>query len=69
MTDDSAGRLTAWWGTDDNADRPLQIATVNAADAARLRAAGGRIDMTGTPNTPYVYDLSEGHRGGFPTVT
>ncbi|MFE9993723.1 S8 family serine peptidase [Streptomyces avermitilis] len=66
VTDDRAGRLTAWWGTDDNADLPLQIATVNAADAARLRAAGGRIDMTGTPNTPYVYDLSEGHRGRIP---
>ncbi|MFF1447290.1 S8 family serine peptidase [Streptomyces sp. NPDC058274] len=65
VTDDSAGRLNAWFGTDDNADRPLQIATVNTADAARLRAAG-RVDMTGTLNTPYVYDLSEGHRGRIP---
>lgn len=65
VTDDAPGRLMAWWGTDDNADRPLQIATVNAADAARLRAAG-RVDMTGTPDSPYVYDLSEGHRGAVP---
>ncbi|MFE9834628.1 S8 family serine peptidase [Streptomyces sp. NPDC005551] len=65
VTDDAPGRLSAWFGTDDNADRPLQIATVNAADAARLRAAG-RVDMTGTRNTPYVYDLSEGHRGAVP---
>ncbi|MFF4754099.1 S8 family serine peptidase [Streptomyces sp. NPDC002514] len=65
VTDDLPGRLMAWWGTDDNADRPLQIATVNAADAAKLRAAG-RVDMTGTRNSPYVYDLSEGHRGAVP---
>ncbi|MET9252759.1 S8 family serine peptidase [Streptomyces sp. NPDC003717] len=65
VTDDAPGRLTAWWGTDDNADRPLLIATVNAADAARLRA-GHRVDLTGTPDTPYLYDLSEGHPGAVP---
>ncbi|PPS69831.1 S8 family serine peptidase [Streptomyces sp. MH60] len=65
VTDDAPGRLMSWWGTDDNADRPLQIATVSAADAARLREAG-RADMTGTRDTPYVYDLSEGHRGAVP---
>ncbi|GHB34405.1 peptidase [Streptomyces viridiviolaceus] len=65
VTDDAPGRLMRWWGRDDNADRPLQIATVSAADAARLRTAG-RVDMTGTRNTPYVYDLSEGHRGAVP---
>jgi subtilisin family serine protease len=65
VTDDRPGRLMAWWGTDDNADRPLQIATVNTADAARLRAAG-RVDMTGTADSPYVYDLSEGHREAIP---
>lgn len=65
VTDDAPGRLMAWWGTDDNADRPLQIATVSAADAQRLRRAG-RVDMTGTRNTPYVYDLSEGHQGAVP---
>ncbi|GGU76705.1 peptidase [Streptomyces filipinensis] len=65
VTDDTPGRLMAWWGTDDNADRPLQIATVDAADAARLRTAG-RVDMTGTADSPYVYDLSEGHRGAIP---
>ncbi|MFC8866273.1 S8 family serine peptidase [Streptomyces sp. NPDC057148] len=65
VTDDAPGRLMSWWGTDDNADRPLQIATVSAADAERLRDAG-RVDMTGTRNTPYTYDLSEGHRGAVP---
>ncbi|MET7325175.1 S8 family serine peptidase [Streptomyces sp. NPDC005549] len=65
VTDDAPGRLMSWWGTDDNADRPLQIATVSAADAARLRKAG-RADMTGTRDTPYVYDLSEGHKGAVP---
>ncbi|QTD98358.1 S8 family serine peptidase [Streptomyces cyanogenus] len=65
VTDDVPGRLMAWWGTDDNADRPLQIATVNGADAARLRAAG-RVDMTGTADSPYVYDLADGHRGAVP---
>ncbi|TDT41172.1 subtilisin family serine protease [Streptomyces sp. BK208] len=65
VTDDTAGRLMSYWGTEDNADRPLQIATVSAADARRLREAG-RVDMTGTRNTPYVYDLSEGHRGAVP---
>ncbi|MFC5657030.1 S8 family serine peptidase [Streptomyces nogalater] len=65
VTDDAPGRLMAWWGTDDNTDRPLTIATVNRADAARLRAAG-RADMTGTADSPYVYDLSEGHPGAIP---
>jgi subtilisin family serine protease len=65
VTDDVPGRLNAWWGTDDNAARPLLIATVDAADAARLRAAR-RVDMTGTRNPPYVYDLSEGHPGAVP---
>ncbi|OWA03832.1 peptidase S8 [Streptomyces sp. CS113] len=65
VTDDAPGRLMSYWGTDDNADRPLQIATVSAADAQRLRRAG-RVDMTGTRNTPYVYDLSEGHEGAVP---
>ncbi|MGW4562479.1 S8 family serine peptidase [Streptomyces sp. NPDC004561] len=65
VTDDAPGRLMAWWGTEDNADRPLQIATVNQADAARLRAKK-IVDMTGTRDSPYVYDLSEGHRGAVP---
>ncbi|MFC8062561.1 S8 family serine peptidase [Streptomyces sp. NPDC057293] len=65
VTDDAPGRLMEWWGTDDNADRPLRIATVNTADADRLRKAG-RADMTATPDTPYVYDLSEGHAGRVP---
>ncbi|MGW0764522.1 S8 family serine peptidase [Streptomyces sp. NPDC002676] len=65
VTDDAPGRLMAWWGTADDADRPLQIATVNAADAARLRARR-TVEMTGTRNSPYVYDLSEGHRGAIP---
>ncbi|MEU6124673.1 S8 family serine peptidase [Streptomyces sp. NPDC047123] len=69
VTDDRPGRLNAWFGTDDNADRPLQIATVDAADGARLIAAaeaGRRVESTGTLRTPYVYDLSEGHRGAVP---
>ncbi|MFH8972510.1 S8 family serine peptidase [Streptomyces sp. NPDC017890] len=65
VTDDAPGRLMSWWGTADNADRPLQIATVGAADAERLRDAG-KVDMTGTRNTPYTYDLAEGHRGAVP---
>ncbi|MFD6431426.1 S8 family serine peptidase [Streptomyces venezuelae] len=69
VTDDRPGRLNAWFGTDDNGDRPLQIATVDAADGARLIAAakaGKRVESTGTVNTPYVYDLSEGHEGAVP---
>ncbi|MFI6464628.1 S8 family serine peptidase [Streptomyces sp. NPDC050538] len=65
VTDDVAGRLSAWWGADDGSDRTLQIASVNAADAARLRAAK-TVDMTGTRNTPYTYDLSAGHQGAIP---
>ncbi|MFE9473261.1 S8 family serine peptidase [Streptomyces griseofuscus] len=65
VTDDAPGRLMDWWGNDDNTDRPLLIATVNQADAARLRASS-TVDMTGTPDSPYVYDLSEGHTGAIP---
>ncbi|MCF3123080.1 S8 family serine peptidase [Streptomyces arenae] len=69
VTDDQPGRLNAWFGTDDNGDRPLQIATVDAVDGARLLAAakaGRKAQSTGTLNTPYVYDLSEGHKGAVP---
>ncbi|MFJ8802645.1 S8 family serine peptidase [Streptomyces sp. NPDC102487] len=65
VTDGTAGRLNAWFGTADYADRPLQIASVNTADAARLRASR-TVDMTGTRNTPYVYDLSQAHPGAIP---
>ncbi|MFY4717854.1 S8 family serine peptidase [Streptomyces sp. LaBMicrA B280] len=65
VTDDAPGRLMDWWGNDDNTDRPLLIATVDQADAARLRASS-TVDMTGTPDSPYVYDLSEGHPGSIP---
>ncbi|MGQ4430327.1 S8 family serine peptidase [Streptomyces sp. SAS_260] len=67
VTDDVAGRLSAWWGADDGSARPLQIASVNAADAARLRATR-TVDMTGTRNTPYTYDLSAGHPGAIPNA-
>ncbi|MFF2776511.1 S8 family serine peptidase [Streptomyces sp. NPDC058052] len=66
VTDDAAGRLMKWFGTADYQDRPLSVATVNRADAARLAAGaarGQRLDLTGTRFTPYVYDLSEGHPG------
>ncbi|MGY3845011.1 S8 family serine peptidase [Streptomyces hydrogenans] len=66
VTDDAAGRLMKWFGTADYEDRPLAVATVNRADAARLAAGaarGQRLDLTGTRFTPYVYDLSEGHPG------
>ncbi|WP_371529348.1 S8 family serine peptidase [Streptomyces sp. NBC_01283] len=69
VTDDAPGRLNAWFGTHDNADRPLQIGTVDAADGARLRAAaksGRPVETTATSRTPYVYDVSEGHKGAVP---
>ncbi|MWA10952.1 S8 family serine peptidase [Streptomyces sp. BA2] len=69
VTDDAPGRLNAWFGTEDNADRPLQIGTVDAADGARLLAAakaGRAVETTATSRTPYVYDVSEGHKGAVP---
>ncbi|MFF4540689.1 S8 family serine peptidase [Streptomyces aureus] len=65
VTDGTPGRLNAWFGTDDDRDRPLQIATVDAADARRLRALR-TVEMTGTRNSPYMYDLSRGYRGAVP---
>ncbi|MEL3944957.1 S8 family serine peptidase [Streptomyces sp. LNU-CPARS28] len=70
VTDGVPGRLNAWFGTDDNADRPLVIATVNAADGARLRDAARRgrsVESEATPHTPYVYDLEDGHAGTIPS--
>ncbi|MFB7222803.1 S8 family serine peptidase [Streptomyces sp. NPDC056227] len=69
VTDDKPGRLMAWFGNADRTDRSLLIATVNAADGARLLAAaksGERVKLTSTRNTPYVYDLSDGHPGAIP---
>lgn len=70
VTDDAPGRLNTWFGTDAYEDRPLGVATVDAADGARLAAAAARkktVDLTGTRYTPYVYDLSEGHPGAIPS--
>ncbi|MFC8507523.1 S8 family serine peptidase [Streptomyces sp. NPDC057411] len=70
VTDARPGRLMAWFGTADYQDRPLAVATVNTADAARLATAAARgaaLDLTGTRNTPYTYDLSEGHPGAIGT--
>ncbi|MFF6774538.1 S8 family serine peptidase [Streptomyces sp. NPDC012637] len=69
VTDDAPGRLNAWFGTADYEDRPLPVATVDAADGARLAAAaarGQRVDLTGRAYPSYVYDLSEGHPGAIP---
>lgn len=70
VTDDRPGRLMAWFGTADYEDRPLAVASVNSADAARLATAAARgtlLDLTGTRHTPYTYDLSEGHPGAIGT--
>ncbi|MFE6891736.1 S8 family serine peptidase [Streptomyces sp. NPDC057694] len=69
VTDDTAGRLSAYFGTDDYTDRPLTIATVDARDAAVLAAAaksGRKLDVTGTRYTPWVYDLADEHTGAVP---
>ncbi|MFJ7069565.1 S8 family serine peptidase [Streptomyces sp. NPDC101115] len=69
VTDDAPGRLNAWFGTADYENRPLPVATVDAADGARLAAAaarGQRVDLTGRAYPSYVYDLSEGHPGAIP---
>ncbi|MFF6822993.1 S8 family serine peptidase [Streptomyces longwoodensis] len=65
VTDDVPGRLSVWWGTDDGGDRPFPVATLDTADAARLRARH-TADLTGTPDTPWVYDLAQGHPGAVP---
>ncbi|WP_329114871.1 S8 family serine peptidase [Streptomyces sp. NBC_01465] len=70
VTDNEPGRLNAWFGTDDYTDRPLQIATLDAAGGATLAAyakQGRRIEMTGTQYTPWVYDLTDEHRGTVPS--
>ncbi|MET7370683.1 S8 family serine peptidase [Streptomyces sp. NPDC005566] len=70
VTDDAPGRLLGNFASADGATRPLYIATVNAADGARLTEAARRnrgVDLTGTENTPYVYDLTEGYSGATPT--
>ncbi|GAA2344276.1 S8 family serine peptidase [Streptomyces kunmingensis] len=69
VTDDEAGRLSAWFGPEDGSDRPLQIASVDAADGATLAGlakTGRTLSMTGTQYTPWVYDLTDEHKGGVP---
>ncbi|MEE1808130.1 S8 family serine peptidase [Streptomyces sp. BE133] len=69
VTDEVPGRLSASFAGTDGATRPLYIATVNAADGARLietaRLNRG-VELTGTQYTPYVYDLTEGYPGAIP---
>lgn len=69
VTDDTPGRLSEWWGdNDDNSDRPFVIASVNQRDAARLRRSA-MVELTGTVDTPYVYDLTKGYDGAVPHGT
>lgn len=70
VTDDVPGRLMASFAGAGGATRPLYIATVNAADGARLIEAARLdrgVELTGTQYTPYVYDLTEGYPGAIPT--
>ncbi|WEH27179.1 S8 family serine peptidase [Streptomyces sp. AM 3-1-1] len=69
VTDDAPGRLMASFGTEDGTDRSFPVATVNAADGkvlARAAKSGRKLKLTGTPQAPYVYDLSAGHPGAIP---
>ncbi|MEV1019050.1 S8 family serine peptidase [Streptomyces sp. NPDC050264] len=69
VTDDEAGRLSAWFGSEDGSDRPLQIASVDAAGGARLAGLakeGRKLSMTGTRYTPWVYDVTDEHKGTVP---
>ncbi|NED84071.1 hypothetical protein G3I76_28735, partial [Streptomyces sp. SID11233] len=69
VTDDAPGRLMAAFGTAEGTDRSFPVATVNAADGkvlARAAKSGEKLKLTGTPRTPYVYDLSVGHPGAIP---
>lgn len=69
VTDDAPGRLSAWFGPEDGSDRPLQIASVDAAGGAALAGLakkGRTLSMTGTRYTPWVYDLTDEHKGGVP---
>ncbi|WP_151773069.1 S8 family serine peptidase [Streptomyces abyssomicinicus] len=66
VTDDRRGRLSMWAGDlVTGAEAPLPVASLNAADAERLRRSG-TVKAEGTPNTPYVYDLTQGHPGAIP---
>ncbi|MFJ8824695.1 S8 family serine peptidase [Streptomyces sp. NPDC102467] len=69
VTDDEAGRLSSWFGSEDGSDSPLQIASVDAAGGATLAGlakAGRKVSMTGTQYTPWVYDVTDEHKGAVP---
>ncbi|MEV0094982.1 S8 family serine peptidase [Streptomyces sp. NPDC050738] len=69
VTDDAPGRLMDYFGSADYESREIPVATVNASDGAKLTKAaakGTKVELTGTPYTPYVYDLSAGHPGAIP---
>ena len=69
VTDEVPGRLMANFSGAGGATRPLYIATVNAADGARLIEAARLdrgVELTGTRFTPFVYDLTEGYPGAIP---
>lgn len=69
VTDEDPGRLMGYFGTADYEDRDLLVATVNAADGAKLAEAaakGKKAQLTGVTNSPYMYDLSKGYRGAIP---
>lgn len=69
VTDDTPGRLMDYFGGEDGRQRDIPVATVDAADGARLTkaaASGKQLELTGTPYPSHVYDYSEGHPGAIP---
>ncbi|SEG80605.1 Serine protease, subtilisin family [Actinacidiphila yanglinensis] len=71
VVNDTAGRLSGWYGDDDyTTPSPIEVAGLQAGAGAALISAATRgglvLDLTSTPTSPYVYDLVERHDGAIP---
>ena len=70
VVNDAPGKLLDWVGNDDGSNVGLTVVSVTSTVGAALvdRARGGRLrlDLKGTPDSPFVYDLVDPHPGRIP---
>ncbi|WP_328557548.1 S8 family peptidase [Streptomyces sp. NBC_00358] len=70
VVDDEPGKLLEWVGTDEGGYSTVPVASLTAREGAPLVKAARhgtlRLNVEGTPNSPYVYDLVDPHPGRIP---
>ncbi|BBH71822.1 peptidase [Actinoplanes sp. OR16] len=67
VVNDGPGKLHEWVGKDDGTSVPIPVLGLTARVGQALISRMGRLTVTGSPNSPYVYDLVDPHPGRVPS--